>query len=204
VSRQSERLALSPDGRTVYSGGGTTGTIRAFSANAAPAQTATYTVGNRYVGAVGVSGRYLYAAEPFDPGRPFGKGQTLARADTGAGTVVTTTVGAHPDALADGILRRGQREVLAVANRDDGTGGILDAATLAPIALVATGRQPAALAFTGDGSHLLVVYSLDDELVDIQTSSWRVDARLCCARALGCRPPRTSRPHPGASTRACP
>jgi len=192
VSRQSGRLALSPDGRTVYSGGGTTGTIRAFSANAAPAQTATYTVGNRYVGAVavGASGRYLYAAEPFDPSRPFGKGQTVARVDTSAGTVVTATVGAHPDALADGVLRRGQREVLAVANRDDGAVSILDAATLAPITTVATGRQPAALAFTGDGSHLLVVDSLDDEIVDIQTASWRVAARLSLSgpRGIGAGP----------------
>ncbi len=189
---QSGRLALSPDGRTVYSGGGTTGTIRAFSANATPAQMATYTVGNLYVGAVavGANGRYLYAAEPFDPGRPFGKGNTLARVDTSAGTVVTATVGAHPDALADGVLPRGRRAVVAVANRDDGAVSILDAATLAPIALVAAGRQPAALAFTGDGSHLLVVDSLDDELVDIQTSSWRVDARLSLSgpRGIGAGP----------------
>ncbi len=189
---QSGRLALSPDGRTVYSGGGTTGVVYAFSAGAAPAQTATYTVGAAYVGgvAVGASGRYLYAAEPFDPGRPFDKGNALARVDTGAGTVVTTTVGVHPDALADGILGRGRREALAVANRDDGTVSILDAATLAPIATVATGRQPAALAFTGDGSHLLVLDSLDDELIDIQTSSWRVDARLSLSgpRGIGAGP----------------
>jgi len=50
---------------------------------------------------------------------------------------------------------------------------------------VPVGRQPADLAFTGDGSHLLVVDSLDDELVDVQTSSWRVDARLSLSAPNG-------------------
>jgi len=184
---QSGNLALSPDGRTLYDAGGRTGVIRAFSATAAPTQSMTYTVANAYVGgvAVGRNGRYLFATLPFDGSRLYNKGRLLARVDTATGVVVTATVGQHPLAVADGVLRRGEREVMAVANRDDGTVGVLDTATLATIATVAVGRQPAALAFTADGSHLLVVDSLDDELVDVRTASWRVDARLSLSAPNG-------------------
>jgi len=179
---QSGSLALSPDGRTLYSGGGATGAIEAFSATApgvAPVQVATYTVGG-YAGGVAASldGVHLFASEPFDNGMLYNKGNKVARVDTRDGSVITATVGRHPLALADALLPRGRGEVVAVANRDDGTVTILNAATLAPVATVVTGRQPAALLFVAGATHLLVVDSLDDTLVDVSTASWSVSGRV--------------------------
>ena len=186
---QSGSLTLSPDGRTLYVGGGATGTISAFSATVAPAQTATYTFGG-YVGGIAASldGTHLFASEPFDNNKPYGKGAMLVRLDMRDGSTRAATVGRHPLALTEGVLPRGRgagQEVVAVANRDDGTVTVLDAATLTPVATVATGRQPAALLFVDNGTHLLVVDSLDDELVDVSTASWQISDRVLLSAPTG-------------------
>jgi len=100
----------------------------------------------------------------------------------------SVTVGHHPLAVIDG--RVAGREVVVVGNRDDGAVSVLDAGNLAPIATVATGRQPAALALTPDGRELLVVDSLDDSLAVVDTASWRVRSRLYLGdrRGLGAAP----------------
>lgn len=176
---QSGSIVLSPNGKTLYIGSGTTGGIGAFTASAAPTQSMSYTVGS-YVGgvAVGRSGRYLYAAEPFDVARGYQKGDILARVDTVTRAVITTTVGQTPFALVDGVIRRGRREIVAVANRDDGTLSIVDARTLTTIKTVPVGRQPVMLTFVDGGTHLLVLDTLDDQLVDVETATWRVAGRV--------------------------
>lgn len=182
---QSGGIALSSDGKTLYTGGGRLGIIRAYSASAVPAMTATYTIGpsstyDNFVAGIAVShdGRYLYAALPFKDGAIDRKGRAIARVDTRDSSIVMATVGLQPLQVVDGFIRRGHREVVAVANRDDGTVSILDARTLAAVATVATGRQPAAMTFVDGGTHLLVVDTLDDELVDIQTATWHVVGRV--------------------------
>ncbi len=176
---QSGSIVLSPNGATLYIGGGTTNDIGAFTTGAALTQATTYTVGS-YVGGVAVSRhtRYLFAAEPFNANRGYQKGNTLARVDTTTRAVMTTTVGQTPFALADGVIRRGHREVVAVANRDDGALSIVDALTLTTIKTVPVGRQPVMLTFVDGGTHLLVLDTLDDELVDVETATWRVAGRV--------------------------
>ncbi len=182
---QSGGIALSSDGKTLYTAGGRLGIIRAYSAGVTPVASTTYTIGpastfDNFVAGVAVShdGRYLYAALPFKDGAIDRKGKLIARVDTRDSSVVTATVGLQPLQVVDGFIRRAHREVVAVANRDDGTVSILDARTLAAVATVATGRQPAAMAFVDGGTHLIVVDALDDDLVDIQTATWRVVGRV--------------------------
>jgi len=182
---QSGGIALSSDGATLYTGGGRLGIIRSYKTGVAPTAAATYTIGpsstyDNFVAGVAVSrdNRYLYAALPFKDGAIDRKGNLIARVDTRNSSVMTATVGLQPLQVVDGVVQQGAREVVAVANRDGGTVSILDTLTLSPVATVATGRQPAAMAFVDGGTHLLVVDALDDDLVDVDTATWKVVARV--------------------------
>ncbi len=130
-------------------------------------------------------GSKLVASLPFDDSRHLGKGDQLAFLDTGAQAVQRITVGRHPQSLTVGTPPGSAHEVVAVANRDDGTVSIVDAVTRTVLDTPATGRQPAALAFSPDGRWLEVVDSLDDELVTLRTSDFTVVGRVRLSLASG-------------------
>ncbi len=167
--------ALSHDRKTLYVSGGSTGRVELYDTRS-NTLTKTFSIhpNGGFVGeiALGRSGRYLYTAEPFDTTTPHNPDAYAERLDLTTGTVVTTTVGQHPLAVADGVIRRGRREVVAVANRDDGTVSILDALSFTPVVTLTVGRQPAALTFVDGGAHLLVLDTLGDRLSDYETATW--------------------------------
>jgi len=184
---QSGHVFVGPTG-TIYAAGGATGTARSFTDTPTPVQTATYQVGNAnplsgpadrsgYIGDVVAlaDARTLVASEPFDRGG--GKGNKVVRYDTLTGARTLATVGLHPLALAVSP-QAGGRQLVAVANQDGGSVSIVDSASMQVLRTILTGRQPAALAFTRDGSRLLVVDSLDDELVVLRPSDGGVLARV--------------------------
>jgi len=184
---QSGHLFAAPTG-TIYGAGGATGTVRTFTDTATPLQTTAYQVGkpdplsgpsdrSGYIGDVVAlsDGHTLVASEPFDKGG--GKGSAVVRYDTITGAQRTAVVGLHPLALAVSPVSGGA-QLVAVANQDSSSVSILDPASMVVVRTIATGRQPAALAFTRDGSRLLAVDSLDDELVVLRTSDGKVLARV--------------------------
>lgn len=197
---QSGHLFLAGGG-TVYAAGGATGTVRAFNDAGAPVQTATYQVGainplqgpgdlSGYIGDVVAlaDGHTLLASEPF--AKDGGKGHNVVRYDTTTTSVTgSVPVGRHPLAMALSPANAGPQRV-AVANQDDGTVSIVAPDSMSVLRTVATGRQPDALAFTPDGSHLLVVDSLDDELVVLRGADWAVVSRvkLSASAGLGAEP----------------
>jgi YVTN family beta-propeller protein len=185
---QSGELFVAPDG-TVYGAGGQTGAVRAFTSTSPAAEAAAYQVGHvnplegtgdrsGYIGNVVAldDGQELIASEPFSASG--GKGDTVVRYDMATKTVTgTATVGNHPFALAVGHAASGA-QIVAVANQDSSSVSILDPVTMTVKRTVVTGRQPDAMAFTPDGSELLVVDSLDDEIVVLRTRNWSVAARV--------------------------
>lgn len=173
--------ALSNDRKTLYVSGGSAGRVELYDTGA-NALTKTFHIhpDGGFVGeiALGRSGRYLYTAEPFDTSTPNTPDAYAERLDLSTGAVVTATVGRHPLAVADGVIRRGRREVVAVANRDDGTVSILDALSFTPVVTLTVGRQPAALVFVDGGTHLLVLDTLGDRLSDYETATWDLAASV--------------------------
>ena len=179
---QSGHLALSPDGATLYASGGQSGTLHELTATAAPVEINRFVLG-QYISGIAPSrdGVHVYVAEPLeqcDPHADNAKGCHVVDVNTSDGSSTTLTVGSMPDAVATATVPGRTHEVLAVAERDAASVRIIDAATNATLTEIATGRHPVALRFVAGGTHLLVLDSLDDDLVDIRTSDWAIVDRL--------------------------
>jgi DNA-binding beta-propeller fold protein YncE len=187
---QTGHLALSPDGKTAYAAGGATGVVEEFDVTPTGlVQTGTVAVPG-FAGGIAVSpaGDALFVTLPFDPHDRYDKGRSLARVDIASGTVRTVGVPAVPWDVATGVVAG--RQLVAVAARDAGVVQVLDAQSLAPVAVISAGRQPAAPVFTADGK-ILAVSTLDDTLVAADPLTGRVIASLDVGvkpEALGAAP----------------
>src|SRR5579864_5727917 len=179
-------LALSPDGATVYAAGASGGAAYSFTAASPPVYQTTFPLPDgRYAAAVAAdpSGTWLFVTEPFDTNnQPFQRGHRLTRIALATGDASTTDVGDLPFHVASAKVPSGA-VVAAVGNLGSNTVSVVDGATMKGIATVPVGRQPADLAFTADGTHLLVVSSLDDRIDDIDAHTWKITSTLTLSPA---------------------
>ena len=180
-------LALDPTGTTLYAAGGGGANIASFSASLPVTPGTSYPLPDgQFAGGVTVSpdGTALFVTEPLDTRKPhYARGSTLTRIALPSGKTTSTTVGNNPLPVAAAKTARGT--VVAVGNEGDGTVSIVEAATLRKIATVKVGRHPSNLAFTADGSGLIVVSSLDDRVDDIDTRTWRIASTVSVSSPAG-------------------
>ncbi|MDQ6748789.1 MAG: bifunctional YncE family protein/alkaline phosphatase family protein, partial [Candidatus Dormibacteraeota bacterium] len=171
---QSGSLSLTPDGATLLVGGGTARAVHVYNVNAGvPVPVRSFTLPVDYVGSVaaGSDGQTVFVSTPFDGSVHNDKGHTLVRATLSGGDVRSLNVG-HNDLGLSVADVPGVGEVVAVANRGDGTVSIVDGRAMRVLRTIPVGRQPAAMAFSADHTRLFVVNSLDDNLIVFSTSTW--------------------------------
>ena len=171
---QSGSISLSPDSKTLFVGGGTSRAVHVYDVSTGvPVPSTTFTLPVDFAGdvAAGTDNQTVFATNPFDGSAHNDKGHTLIRANKDGSNITSLRVGNSALGLAVADVP-GSGETVAVANRDDGTLSIVDGAAMRVLHTIPTGRQPAALVFSPDRTRLMVLNSLDDNLMVFSTSTW--------------------------------
>ena len=180
----SGRLTVSADGTKLYLPGAALGILHTFTLTApgaAPLETTPVTVQGapNIWGAVGASSGTVYVTETFQSnglGPSGDQGHDVLAVDPASGAVsATIAVGREPFGIVDGETPGGERVV--ALDRESDQLSVIDPAANTVVRTVAVGRSPADAVFTADGRDLLVTASLDDELDDVDTTSWTVRSR---------------------------
>ncbi len=188
----SGRLSVSRDGQHLYLPGAALGVLHTFAVGqpgVAPVETSTVGIGGRpnIWGAAGTADGSVLVTHTFQQdglGPSRDQGNTVLKVDPRTGAVLgTATVGREPFGIVDGLVPGAAPDAPAVervVSLDRGSGqlSVIDPATMGVVAVVGVARQPADAVFAGGGRDLLVSCSLDDVLLDVDTTTWTVKSRL--------------------------
>jgi len=200
ATANSGRLAVSPDGTSLYLPGAALGLLHTFSVGVpggAPRETATVQIAGapQIWGAAGLADGTVVVTQTFRSGGlgpSTDQGSAVLKVNPTTGAVLgTVAVGREPFGIIAGMVPAGPAhdapmvERAVALDRDSGQLSVIDPATMTVTATVAVGRSPADAVFLPGGHDLLVTCSLDDTLLDIDTTTWTVRNRLSLRPAAG-------------------
>jgi len=186
-------LAVSVDGQSLYLPGAALGVLHTFAVGAAgvaPRETATVTISGqpKLWGAAPVSDGSVLLSETFsDSGvGPSGdQGNTVIKVNPATGAILgSVTVGREPFGILRAAIPGSQERVVAL-DRESNQLSVIDPAAMTVTNTVAVGRAPSSAVLTPDGHDLLVTASLDDALLDIDTTTWAVKSSVSLRPSAG-------------------